>query len=503
MDTAVSPDPGTASPPPESGPRRPSAPLLGAIAAIVAAVALIGASIWIVTSSGGRSASPSAAGHAGPSSVAVAPSTPVNPGASASSQLPSAVPSSAPVSSAVPGEPIAASGSIAVVGTDGSLWLVDAAGSPTALLPADAILTGFPAWSPDGTHLAAVRIAPTGNEILVFDAAGAAAGRLAQPVTILHSTAIGPFYLAWTPDGREISFLADESSGLSLRIAPADGSAPLDGSGAGATIRSGNPFYFDWLEPARLIAHIGTGPSAFLGELGRDGASASPAVTSPGDFRAPIVNRDGTLVSYVRTETSGAETVVVAGRDGSGEHSMPVFGTAAVAFDPAGTIVASIGPTEPDMTAYTIPIGPLRVLDAKSGKVRTLLDGTLVGFWWSPDGKTIAGLRVQPVAGGAAAPSASPGSSPAPPETEIGLLFVDVATGKIQSQAVVNPGQLFIDQVLTYFDQYSLSHHLWAPDSSSILLPVIDETGMTRIAVMPRAGGPPRMIDGALGFWSP
>jgi TolB protein len=503
MATDVSPDPRPASPPPsESGPRRPSAPLLGALAAIVAAVALVGASIWIVTSSGGGSASPSAASSSGPSSVAVAPSTPVDPGTSGSGQVPSAVPSSAPVSSAVPGEPIASSGSIAVVGTDGSLWLVDAAGNPTALLPADAILTGFPAWSPDGTHLAAVRIAPTGNEILVFDAAGAAAGRSAKPVTILHSTTIGPFYLAWTPDGREISFLADESTGLSLRIAPADGSAPLDGSGAGATIRSGNPFYFDWLEPARLIAHIGTGPSAFLGELGRDGASASHAVTSPGDFRAPIVNRDGTLVSYVRTETSGAEAVVVAGRDGSGERSMPVFGTAAVAFDPAGTIVASIGPTEPDMTAYTIPIGPLRALDAKTGKVRTLLDGTLVGFWWSPDGKTIAGLRVQPVAG-AAAPSASPGSSPAPPETEIRLLFVDVATGKVQSEAVVNPGQLFIDQVLTYFDQYALSHRLWAPDSSSILLPVIDEAGTTRIAVMPRAGGPPRMIDGALGFWSP
>jgi hypothetical protein len=80
---------------------------------------------------------------------------------------------------------------------------------------------------------------------------------------------------------------------------------------------------------------------------------------------------------------------------------------------------------------------------------------------------------------------------------------VDVATGKLQSEAVVNPARLFIDQVLTYFDQYSLSHRLWAPDSSSILLPVIDEGGTTRIAVMPRAGGSPRMIDGALGFWSP
>ena len=169
---------------------------------------------------------------------------------------------------------------------------------------------------------------------------------------------------------------------------------------------------------------------AFLGELGRDGGSAAPALNAPGDFRAPIVNRDGTLISYVRAEPSGAEAVVVTARDGSGEHTMPVFGTAAVGFDPAGTIVASIGPTEPATTAYAIPLGALRVLDAKTGKVRTRLDGTNVGFWWSPDGKTIAALRVQPIGG--AAPSADPSASP--PETEIRLLFVDVASGTVQSR---------------------------------------------------------------------
>ena len=57
--------------------------------------------------------------------------------------------------------------------------------------------------------------------------------------------------------------------------------------------------------------------------------------------------------------------------------------------------------------------------------------------------------------------------------------------------------------MLTYFDQYAVSHRLWAPDSSSILLPVNDADGTTRLAVMSRTGGPPRMIDGALGFWSP
>jgi len=152
-----------------------------------------------------------------------------------------------------------------------------------------------------------------------------------------------------------------------------------------------------------------------------------------------------------------------------------------------------------------VPVGPLRLLDAATGKARTLLDGNVVGFWWSPDGKTIAALRVQPVAGAAASPatSAAPDPSAAAPETEIRLLFVDVASGRIRSQPVVQPGQLFIDQFLLYFDQYALSHHLWAPDGSSFLMPIVDRDGLTRVGVFFPDDRPPVTIDGTIGFWSP
>ena len=82
-------------------------------------------------------------------------------------------------------------------------------------------------------------------------------------------------------------------------------------------------------------------------------------------------------------------------------------------------------------------------------------------------------------------------------------MFVDVASGHLVSQAVVEPGQVFIDQFLTYFDQYALSHRLWAPDSSALLLPVADPDGSTHVAVMPRDGGAPLRLDGAIAFWSP
>ena len=82
-------------------------------------------------------------------------------------------------------------------------------------------------------------------------------------------------------------------------------------------------------------------------------------------------------------------------------------------------------------------------------------------------------------------------------------MFVDAVSGKINSQPVVAPGDLFVSQFLTYFDQYARSHQLWAPDSSSFLLPIANGAGSTVVELLPRNGGPGRAIDGAIGFWSP
>jgi TolB protein len=464
------------------------------IALVLAAIVVGGLQLLPALTGGAASPQPVALGSA--SSVAGSPSALDDSLASPGSSLGASPTSSG---STPPVQPFASKGSIAVVGNDGSLSVIDPTGRSTVLSPAGDSLLGFPVWSPNGSRIAAVR-SDADNAILVFDAQPAATGQSVEPVVILRSSTIGPFYLSWTPDGR-VSFLAEESGVLSLRVAPANGSAPLDGSGPGAKIRSGNPFYFDWIDRDRVLAHVGTGSSAFLGEIGLDGASVSKALKAPGDFRSAVVSRDQKFISYVRAGAAGKADVVIAARDGSNEHTMSVFGPAAVVFDPVGDTVASIGPSKGTNSPFAIPLGPIRLLDAKSGKIRTLLDGSVVSFWWSPDGATIAALRVQPVA--SVIPAASTVPSPAPQVNEVRLLFVDVASGEIRSQHVVQPGQLFIDQFLTYFDQYALSHRLWAPDSSSFLLPVVDGDGTTRIAVLYRNGDPARTIDGAIGFWSP
>jgi len=345
--------------------------LLPTLGAFVAAIALIVAAVWIVPNLVGSSPSPSGSGSGSsvPSShVAAASASPV---ASLLTPVPT---TEIPLPPATAGPPItlsnghvlAKTGAMAVVGNDNSLTVVDAGGRTVVLAPGSEATFAFPAWSPDGTRLAAIRTDAMGAAVLVFDAKRALAGEPVTPIVIFRNAAIGPFYLAWTPDGTGVSFLADEPDALSLRLAPADGSAPLDGSGPGSKIRSGNPFYFDWIGSDRLLAHVGSGTDAFLGVIGKDGSPAGKPLARPGDFRSAVVNRDDTLVSYVRAAASGPSLVVVAEPDGSNERTMPVFGTAGMTFDPTGDTIASIGPTTTPEQPLAIPIGPLRLMDGRS-----------------------------------------------------------------------------------------------------------------------------------------
>src|SRR3954463_5243245 len=163
-----------------------------------------------------------------------------------------------PAGSASVGHPIASTGSIAVQNTDGSLSIVATDGSSRVLSDTRKGQFGFPSWSPDGSQIAVVRSDGTNNAVVVFDAADATTGA-AEPTVVFLKPSAAPFYVYWTPDGKSVSFLVNENDKLSLRVAPADGSEPVDGSGEDSLVRSGNPLYFDWLGRDRLVASIGAG----------------------------------------------------------------------------------------------------------------------------------------------------------------------------------------------------------------------------------------------------
>lgn len=432
--------------------------------------------------------------------AAACASTTPSPSAAPSVAAPSPSASASGVASASPGAPasagsIGSTGSIAVLAGDGSISVVAADGTSTLLDDTSDGMYGFPTWSPDGSRIAAVRSDGTTTVVVVFDVSDGSAAT--APKVIFAKPSAAPFYLYWTPDGNEVSFLVTEADVLSLRLAPADGSAPVDGSGDGSVVRTGNPFYYDWLAGDRLFAHIGTGSEAFLGELGVDGKSGA-GFELPGDFRSAVVSPDRESIAFVRGATGGPGEVVVSGRDGSNEHSMTVYGQTALVFDPTGSRVASIGASDPSETAG-FPLGPLKVIDGPTGDVRTLVDGAVASFWWSPDGKTIAALRVQPTIGSAT----RSGEQPQEVASEVRLIFVDVASGATLSQPVIRPTERFVTALIAYFDQYALSHQLWAPDGSAMLMPEIGDDGTTHVIVRHPDGSEPITLDGEIAFWSP
>jgi hypothetical protein len=91
-----------------------------------------------------------------------------------------------------------------------------------------------------------------------------------------------------------------------------------------------------------------------------------------------------------------------------------------------------------------------------------------------------------------------------PPGADVRIVFVDVSTGAVRSDHTVRLAANFVGGLLPYFDQYALSHRLWAPDSASILLPLIDTAGREQLVVVPSDGTADRPVaSGVSGFWSP
>jgi hypothetical protein len=155
----------------------------------------------------------------------------------------------------------------------------------------------------------------------------------------------------------------------------------------------------------------------------------------------------------------------------------------------------------------------LRIVDATSGAVRTLLDRPVVGFFWSPDGRTIAVLvlldpgapEIDEARVGVAVRAASPvRGAPAVdlPGIALHLAFVDAATGTLRSERDIRVTDTFAFQVLPYFDQYALSHRFWSPDSSSLTLPIASIDAGDRLTALPADGSEPWPLgEATMGSW--
>ena len=405
---------------------------------------------------------------------------------------------------------------LAVVDATGALtWMGGDGASPVSYAQAG-LAFQFPAWSPDGTRIAAVGANANGGGVYVVRAR-APTEPAAEPTVIYQSADRSPFYLYWSPDGRQVSFLTTEPDGLALRVAPADG------SGSAYVVRAGAPMYWDFVDPDRMLVHSGSsGADEFFGEIGLDGSPFDGTDRAAGTFRAPTVSSDARYRAYLSAANDAVGEVVRESRDGTGTTRIRIFGAGAVAFSPVGSDLAFIAPDQPTSAALPLPVGPLRILDANAAEARTLIGGNVIAYFWAPNGREIAALQLlapdNPVTEAglrgsngrersmALARATVPRSDAQEAAAGVGLqLSVSAAAnGAIRSERVVRVSALFVNQVLPFFDQYALSHRFWSPDSGSIVLPIVGEGDVTQLQVIPADGSEARVVATAeMGFWSP
>lgn len=387
---------------------------------------------------------------------------------------------------------------IAYITLDHQLATISPDGSDQRQLTNEAERFQFPAWSPDGSFIAVLG----GTNLFIISDELKLDPDEDNLITVYESNDQQPFYAYWSPDSSTISFLTNHPEGIALQLK--DLMIPANES---RILAVGQPFYWDWTpDGTEILMHAGQpGNDGRLGLIQPDQPDDFVSLARPGFFQAPGISPTGLFRAFAELDDAQDSRLIVQGSDGEIILNEPHLGQLALNWSPTEDILAFISPKLDLAASY----GPLRVVDPSQGLSRSLTDDNVLAFFWSPDGRTIAYLTLSDNAingiqvlspFGKLAIKARPQRQST--ELKLDLWSVEVNSGTRRRLARFSPTEVFLRQFLPFFDQYALSHRLWAPDSDSILMPM-EEGGIPHIAIVPIHQGEVKILtSGEIAFWS-
>ena len=390
---------------------------------------------------------------------------------------------------------------IAFVGNDHNIWLVSPDGRDLRPLTDDGSAEfgyQFPTWAPDSRHIAFV--GPTSaRDLALF----VSPSETLAPNVIFQSATADPFYLYWSPNSEEITFLTQEQSGLAMRL------ANIMSGQESRILEKGSPFYWTWSPGSdRLLMHVGGSraftPEAHLSLLDNQAdATRIELPPAPGRFQAPIWAPDGQHLFYV-AESSQGEDAIFQMEVGSQEEypiaDLRGLGVTYMVISPDGRHVAYL---ESDGTR-PVPLGsPMLVNLTETEVPRLITNRSVMSMYWSPDGEKLALLTADT---GDGEPSAKRSglAAPLPQRVQFRWWVYHLSDGTLTALQTIEPTFDFF-QTIPYFDQYHLSLTFWSPDSRNLVITSgIDDQQNGEVLVLDVTGqAPSRKIGmGRLAVWS-
>jgi Tol biopolymer transport system component len=395
---------------------------------------------------------------------------------------------------------------IAFMTTDGELFLVNPDGSEQLKLAGDTQVQGgplgavmaqprdvsffysWPTWSPDGKKLAASLVKVTGGQpeisVQVIDASTGEATTVFQNEVPGLVAENAPHYLYWSPDSRTLAVLASTSQGLTLFAA--DTESLTDPT----VIESGAPLYFHWgADGQSMLLHVGDELKFLTRPFG---ASAGQPIDADPGFRVPALSPDGRYMAYMGTGTpAGSLLIAETGDTGTARNALDIGSRAAFAWSPQGGDLAVADQQNDNAPTFD----RLRVVPGDGGAIKTVAEGRIIAFYWSPNGKMLAWAGLD---GG---------------NREFVWWAATVEGGEVWELLRAQPSNDML-VTLSFFDQYAYSHSPWSPDSSRLVLAIVPNrsregrNGSTppgpRIFVVEASGAsePVEVGAGSLAFWS-
>lgn len=356
-------------------------------------------------------------------------------------------------------------GRLAILDSAGEVVVLDPEGSNRQAITesgGDPALHMQPIWSPDGSRLAWGQATGTGFGVGISEPG-------TGEITSLTTQNL-PFYTYWSPNNRHLGLLHNGTSGVQFQIADFDQETT-------SVLDEDAPFYFSWSpEGDRVVTHAG--------------ADRVETIRPDGD-RTTLDPTEDSYLSPQWTEAgvfhSVAGQLVIEGDDGKRNPIVAVSGLTMFVANPSGTSVAlqSVGEGGP-LTAATedlpsVAPNTVVVVDVESGLIDTVTEGPALGFFWSPNGRSLLILT-------ASADRVVP-------------RVWDASQDPIDFAAYL-PNAAMLQDTFPFFPQYAQSVRFWAPDSSAFAY-AGDVDGETGIWIQSLDGDPPnRVSDGTWVAWS-